>query len=304
MSRLFPVVICLVACTSTSPASLATVNEPEAPSSSPVVVPTVQAPAETPAVPDADPDADASAFPDALPQAPGRTDADRIACSFHWRRSNAHDFRPRDEATVLLRKPGDGRELSLGDTKVRVTLGDSSGGGHRLLIAVDAGTTRIDDDYDFGASTFPVNHPPGGLGFTGLTYVTHPKSGSELQYLCESGAEATYGPAAPSNATVSCEAEHIDLDGEQLFFDIDPRGTAAFDAKRGAMEIHAGYSPGQYDASAFVVDAGPGANVRSFVQGHNNLPVNAFVGAQGFTGTRTIEHTVTGETLAYSCWVQ
>lgn len=229
-----------------------------------------------------------------------------LTCSFHWRRGVDADFDRRDQAVVRMRAPGDGRAVTLGDMSVRVALDDSVAGGARLLVALDAGTLRIDDDYDFGAAAFPAN---AGHGFTGLHYVSHPSSGSELQYTCSSGAAEAHAVAAVGGV-MQCEAVFADVEGTNELLELDPRGADPFRGTRasttvGGFDVGIAYQPGTaYDSGSVSLSLGDGRGgvhvAHPLVPA--TLPQNLFHGSHGFTGRTTLRHVGAGPELTYGCW--
>jgi hypothetical protein len=285
-------------------------NAPE-PGSAAVASPVAPEPTPAPAAADGTHAADTGSREPA-PAVVGSPGAAEITCSFHWRKGVSHDFRPRDEKQVRVRTAGDGGALELGDARIGVALEANAAGGRNLVVGIDVGSTRIDEGFDFGKAQLPANLPPGGHGFTGLHYVTHPSSGSELQYWCESGAPATAGPASPAGTTLMCET--IVTKGGQsssAVHSLDPSGATglpgpSFAAELGELQLGVTYMPGRHDSGGVLLDVGAaggeGPLVHVLYQLHGEeLPSNLFAGTAGFTG-RTIVRDASGDQAEYGCW--
>lgn len=257
-----------------------------------------------------DPDASAVRIDEApVSEAPtAAADVDAMVCSFFWRASVSDGFEPRNQTTVKLAVPGDGRSFELGDARVRVALDDSPDGGARLLLAFDLDKLLIDDVYDFGAASFPANLPGSGHGFTGLHYLAHPESNSELQYTCTAGDAA--GPVVTSPSAIQCEWIIAELEASNGVLTLDPgkahdmRGVGARERVDG-FELDAGYMPGGYDSGGVSVDVtapgGGGVHVLYQLAG-SDLPANLFGGAGGFTGTSTMRKRSGGPRFSHHCW--
>lgn len=273
-------------------------------------------PNATPALAPAAPRATKStetAFREPAPAVSGSSDAAEITCSFHWRRSVSHDFRPRDEKLVRMAEAGEARALELGDTRIGVALEESAGGGRRLVVGIDLGTTEIDDDFDFGAALHPASLPPGGHGFTGLHYVTHPSSGSELQYWCDSSEPPTAGPASPADTAIMCEAVVVEGgEASNAFHALEvsaatPLQGSSLEAGLGARRLGVTYLPGSFESGGVMLGVGPargdGSLVHVLYQLHGeDLPANLFTGTFGFTGRTTVRDARSGDHVEYGCW--
>lgn len=260
-----------------------------------------------------DPDAGVQrvvAAPVAAEQAQPAGDVDAITCQFFWRPSVSEGFAPRDQLAVRLAAPGDERTFERGDFRVRVGLDDSAAGGGRLVLAFDAGAMSVDDVYDFGAQPFPANLPAGGHGFTGLHYLEHPRSGSELQYSC--GAGETAGPPAATPAVIRCEWIAEALEGSNGFFSLDPRkahGTKPVSdgAELTPYRVGASYLPGGMESGGVTVDlaAGKRGGVHVLYQLHgSDVPANLFAEQGGFTGTTTVRLDKVDTRVSHRCAVE
>ncbi len=184
-----------------------------------------------------------------------------------------------------------------------------------LEILAQTGSGTISERYDFGTAIAAAHLPSGGHGFTGLRYLTHPTSGSELQYFCggydastdfsdEAFSQSTPGPAAPASSTISCALTLTDATGAVLSNEVlvvdsaTPRsasvGEFSFEARRVA---------GEYDSGGIMIDASmPGVPrlLHSLYQTHGgDVPMNLVQGPS-FTGERTLTEPG-GSTLTYAC---
>ncbi len=244
----------------------------------------------------------------AVPQAPG--DVDALTCQFFWRASTAEGFTPRNQTAVRLAAPGDERRVELGDVTVRASLDDSTSGGARLLLAFDLGAMTIDDVYDFGDQRFPANLPAGGHGFTGLHYLAHPGSNSELQYHCSAG--ETAGPPAAAPGVIRCEWITESLEASNGFLAVDPSKASGMQPVSEAVRlppfrVGVAYTRGEFESGGVTIDLGAGkrGGVHVLYQLHgSDVPANLFVADGGFTGTTTIRPRKGGESLSHRCWVE
>jgi hypothetical protein len=300
----------LAAC---KPAQSPSAPEPGSPTAAGPGAPTAE-PEPAPAGADPDPTLPGdTAFREPASPVAGSPGATDIMCSFHWRKSASHDFRPRDEKVLRVHKAGDGRTLELGDARIGVQLEDNAAGGKRLVVGLDLGTTEIDEEFDFGAAQHPANLPPGGHGFTGLHYMTHPSSKSELQYWCESSTPAKAGPASPAGTALMCETMMAEGgEGSNAFHALETAGAVGFPgpslaAELGELQLGVRYMPGGHDSGGVILDVGPtageGALVHVLYQLHgDDLPANLLPGTAGFTGRTTIRNGEGGDSVEYGCW--
>ena len=252
--------------------------------------------------------------PDLTPVADASAAADRLVCWFAWRKSDTHGFAKRNHKVLPLRDAGDGDSFRLGDQSIDIALADSGSGGLRLDIDVAAGQMQVAEDYDFGSERRLANLPPAGHGFTGLRYVTHPSSSSELQYGCETlepgqtfdreGVDPpTHGPAAPGDAAISCEVSGTDGHGPAApLAELVVTGPDAADPRQtlGSVTWSSSRIDARYEAGSLFFDTAVGkGGVRDMYQDHGTLPANLM--PSGFTGTRTIRDAVTGAEVTYVC---
>ena len=221
-----------------------------------------------------------------------------LSCSFHWRKSDAHSFRKGDEKALKLTASGDAHTVELGDVQIAVGLDDNGAGGRQVSVAIDLDAMQIDDAYDFGTAASPANLPPGGHGFTGLHYVKHPGSGSELQYWCEAGDPPEPGTVSASRTPITCET----IAGSKR--DTHRLTDSTLATSAGGTHLAVRHLPGEHDAGGVIVDfvakSGGGVHVLYQLLG-DELPVNLFANNAGFTGRTTITDPATGDAVAYSC---
>lgn len=244
-----------------------------------------------------------------VPQAPPGTD--RIACFFFWRRSDAHSFRAADKHQTVLQNIGDTDAFAIGDFRFDVRYGASSDGGAKLDLSTRAGGATIGSSYDFGTATVPAHLPASGHGFTGLRYMNHPGSGSEIQYFCgafnaaadltdDAASQSSPGPGAPAGSTVKCTitaSDGTNTERRELVVSTD-----SMRENIAGFSFSAGYTPGSYDSGGVVIGAGPTADpdlVHTLYALNGTEMPNDLMPTGGFTGVRTIENG--SATLSYRC---
>ncbi len=260
--------------------------------------------------------------PDAGQPAPASADGampsptqgdDRLACSFFWRKSDAHSFRKADERTVAFDDVAK-REFRLGDFDFAVRVTESKAGGRELVVSAEAGPAEISEQYDFGQHGGAAHLPGGGAGFTGLRYLTHPKSRAEVQFWCgsydakadvndEMAAQSSPGPAAAERSTLECSATLVDSGGKALDAKTFVPGESP-KLRLGEFEIEAQYSRGEYDSGGVVLDVSTKDMPRVVhslyqLQGQE-LPANIIAGPS-FTGVHELSESGSPERLRYSC---
>jgi hypothetical protein len=247
--------------------------------------------------------------------------ADSVACHFAWRRDVTTGHDPKNRRTQALAKTGTRESFALGDFAIDVAY-ESVADGTQLRIDVGDPTFGVHESYDFGKANVSANLPSAGHGFTGLRYVTHPRTKSELQYMCAAVArgqslandgwmQARPGPAAPASAGVRCRFEHLLRSGSwqvlEPFGDVTraeggaPTGRGAAH-RTGVFTFAASYLAGGEESGVVMVDVQwGGATLRDFYQlMDDDRPSNLFAGA-GFTGTRELEDRQTRSRLRYRC---
>lgn len=243
---------------------------------------------------------------------------DQLACSFFWRKSDAHGFRKANERTVAFDDVGV-RDFQLRDFDFSVQVGESKGGGRELLVSAKVGHAEISERYDFGAHGGAAHLPDGGHGFTGLRYLTHPKSSAEVQFWCgsydakvdvkdEMAAQSAPGPSAPKGSTLECNAAVLDAGGKTLDAKtldaktLDPAESPK--VRLGDFEIEARYFPGEYDSGGLVFDVSskdmPRVVHSLYQLNGSDLPAN-IIASPSFTGVHELKATGSTQRLRYSC---
>jgi hypothetical protein len=112
---------------------------------------------------------------------------DTVFCEVYYRPAAGT---PLGGTTLTLSTAGDREMLDFDDLRFEATLLSDAGEGQSLSIAV---TDRIAEAeltrglYQFDPQQGLADQFVGGHGFTGLAYVYHPTSTSELQYFCAAG---------------------------------------------------------------------------------------------------------------------
>lgn len=112
---------------------------------------------------------------------------DTITCQLFYRPSPGVPF---EESGLTLSTTGDQQSLTFDDMAFAATLLSDVGEGQSLSILVsgsDTGAELARGLYQFDPQAGLRDQFIGGHGFTGLAYVYHPLSGSEVQYFCGVG---------------------------------------------------------------------------------------------------------------------
>jgi len=297
--------VLLAACSPTTvPAGGATTN----PSAASVdgSSPADEAPAETPASGDSSPTS-----PVSKPSPTGN----QLYCSFFWRKSVRRAHSGRKELDV---RDG-GSSFALRDFDFEVSLGSNAAGGKVMQVEAKAGGSVITSSYDFGVHAAAAHLPPGGHGFTGLQYLTHPTSGAEVQFFCgaddgkprdEFAIQASPGPAAPKDARVQCEAAAFDDGGETAreHFTLEPAGKHTVEDV-GGFTLSVEHMTSETEGADILIDASAvpqttdAPTVHTMYQvGAGNLPSN-ILADPSFTGVRSLV-APSGKRLEYRCWVE
>ena len=110
-----------------------------------------------------------------------------VSCEVFYRPSPGASF---DESIVALSTDGDQETLTFEDLAFAGTTLSDAGEGQSLSILVSDATTGAELSrglYQFDPQAGLRDQFIGGHGFTGLAYVFHPTSGSEVQYFCGVG---------------------------------------------------------------------------------------------------------------------
>ncbi len=112
---------------------------------------------------------------------------DTVSCEVYYRPAAGT---PLEGTKLTLSTAGDRKMLDFDDLRFEATLLSDAGEGQSLSIAVsdlvaEAELTR--GLYQFDPQQGLADQFVGGHGFTGLAYVYHPASTSELQYFCTAG---------------------------------------------------------------------------------------------------------------------
>ena len=118
---------------------------------------------------------------------PAGTIPDNVSCEVFYRPTAGAPF---EESTLSLATDGDQGASDFDDIRFQATLLSDVGEGKSLSIAVTdlaAGAELTRQLYQFDLVQGLRDQFIGGHGFTGLVYVFHPTSGSELQYFCMAG---------------------------------------------------------------------------------------------------------------------
>ena len=112
---------------------------------------------------------------------------DNVSCEVFYRPAASAAF---DESTLTLSTAGAQESLTFEDMGFEATFLSDAGEGKSLAIAVTdlaAGAELSRGLYQLDSQKGLANQFVGGHGFTGLAYVYHPSSGSEVQYFCTAG---------------------------------------------------------------------------------------------------------------------
>lgn len=258
------------------------------------------------------------------PQTLDPPDEPYFACSFFWRKSDAHDHTHTE--TVAIRTGT--RRVELPGFEVALT--SDWTGKPRLQLEVGMGDSALTSEHVFDGS--PEVMTEAGHGFTGLQYLTD-DDGAELQYWCgaagpgfepkmdtlangepvppppvDDAGEIILAPPELPTASVSCEASATTTDGKQLgpeTFTVAPGGDHDLTALPPFwFSVH--YQASRYEGSALIVDASDSADVTRPHTVHtlyqfavSGPPTNTMEGPS-FTGMQSLE--VGGQMLRYRCW--
>jgi len=116
---------------------------------------------------------------------------DNITCEVFYRPAAGASF---DESTLTLSTAGDQSanraSAEFDDMRFEATFLSDAGEGKSLSVAVTDPSTGAELTrglYQFDSGAGLRDQFVGGHGFTGLAYVFHPGSGSEIQYFCAAG---------------------------------------------------------------------------------------------------------------------
>jgi hypothetical protein len=112
---------------------------------------------------------------------------DTVSCEVYYRTAAGM---PLEGTTLTLSTAGDREMLDFDDLRFEATLLSDAGEGQSLAIVVTnaiGGSELTRGLYQFDPQQGLVDQFVGGHGFTGLAYVYHPTSTSELQYFCTAG---------------------------------------------------------------------------------------------------------------------
>ena len=122
------------------------------------------------------------------PAAGMQGDVIAIDCEAYYRSSATSEGQAQSSTAIFELGP-DEKEWSetFSDMTLLAAYHDDEHEGRGLQIAVSdpkSGRQLASYLYQFQADKFPTNQFEGGHGFTGLAYVYHPESPSELQFFC------------------------------------------------------------------------------------------------------------------------
>lgn len=270
----------------------------------------------TPAPADRDPTQ--PALPAAGLTTPADSDAaaDRVVCTFSSRHRGTKTLGKRERKLVILSEsPDDSESFTLHEYRVSVTRKASSTGRSTLQIRTTTDAGEVTEDYDLGSGASVTHLPPGGHGFTGLRYLSHPSHTSELQYSCGSidrdtdpndggASQASPGPSAAAGSTVECTAQVMEGGAAVDSKTFDVVSATAASIHLGRFEIAAQYRPGGHESGGVTLTVGSAAMPRAMhglYQLHgDDLPTN-IIGGTNFTGALTLHDTFSATQLAYSC---
>lgn len=258
------------------------------------------------------------------PQTLEAPDEPHFACSFFWRKSDAHDNSHTEN--VAIRSGTQRVELHGFEVAVTSDWADKP----RLQLEIGMGDSTLASEHVFDGAPEPMTEA--GHGFTGLQYLTN-DAGAELQYWCgaagpgfdpemdslpdgdpvppppvDEAGEIILAPPELPTASVSCEASATTIDGKQLgpeTFTVGPGGDHDLTALAPFwFSVH--YMASRYEGSALIVDASDSADVTRrptvhtlYQFGVSGPPANTMVGPS-FTGMQSLEQS--GQTLRYRCW--
>lgn len=109
---------------------------------------------------------------------------DSVSCEVFYRPAPGASFA---DSTLTLSTAGDRQSLAFEDMAFAATLVSDVGEGQSLSIVVSDSKTGAELTrglYQFDPQAGLQDQFIGGHGFTGLAYVFHPASDSEVQYFC------------------------------------------------------------------------------------------------------------------------
>jgi hypothetical protein len=112
---------------------------------------------------------------------------DTVSCEVYYRPAAGAAL---EGTNLALSTAGDQGSLEFEDMGFEATFLSDAGEGQSLSIVVTdstAGAELTRGLYQFDSQQGLANQFVGGHGFTGLAYVYHPSSTSELQYFCAAG---------------------------------------------------------------------------------------------------------------------
>jgi hypothetical protein len=110
-----------------------------------------------------------------------------VLCEVFYRSAASAPF---GESILTLSTAGDQQSLAFDDMAFAATFLSDAGEGQSLSIVasdLNTGTELTRTLYQFDPQAGLSDQFIGGHGFTGLAYVYHPDSGSEVQYYCRMG---------------------------------------------------------------------------------------------------------------------
>jgi hypothetical protein len=123
------------------------------------------------------------------PAADLQADVTAINCETYYRSSATSEGQAQSSTAIFELNP-DEKEWSetFTDMTLLAAYHDDEFEGRGLQIVVSdakSGRQMASYLYQFQSDKLPVNQFQGGHGFTGLAYVYHPESPSELQFFCK-----------------------------------------------------------------------------------------------------------------------
>lgn len=257
------------------------------------------------------------------PQTLETPDEPHFACSFFWRKSDAHSNAHTEQ--VAIRAGTQRVELHGFEVAVTSDWADKP----KLGLEIGLGDSVVRSEHEFEGT--PERMTEAGHGFTGLQYLTD-DAGGELQYWCgaagpgfdpemdslpgdepvpppvDDAGEIILAPPELPTASVSCEASATTIEGKQLgpeTFTVKPGGDHDLTSLSPLVfSVH--YQASRYEGSALIIDASDSADVTRQPTVHtlyqfavSGPPANTMVGPS-FTGKQTLQ--LSGQTLRYRCW--
>jgi hypothetical protein len=122
------------------------------------------------------------------PAADLQGDVTVINCETYYRSSATSEGQAQSSTAIFELSPDEKeRTETFSDLTLLAAYHDDAYDGRGLQIAVSdskSGRQLASYLYQFQSDKLPVNQFQGGHGFTGLAYVYHPESPSELQFFC------------------------------------------------------------------------------------------------------------------------